>query len=563
MHGRIARVAAPLEEVRRAVESSSEVAKRSEGDGRDRIEQLPGGVPLRHSGPAPAPRSPDRAKVAVIAWDVGHNPLGRAHCLAQILARRFDVEIWGTQFERYGDRIWAPLEQTEIPIHSFDGRSFPQHVSAMEAVAERIDADAIWISKPRFPSLALGVLAKQLRDRPLVLDVDDHELSFFDVDDGLSLDELRKLSANDLTLPFERAWTRACEPVITDFEHRTVSNVALEERYGGMIVPHARDEQRFDPARYDRDAVRRELGIAPYDHLLLFGGTPRAHKGVIEVLEALERLDDDRYKLALFGIGELAKLGSRVRHLERWVVPLPYRSFDELAPIVGAADLSCVLQDPTHPVARYQMPAKIVDALAMGVPCLVTATPPVQPLVDAGVVHVHDPAEPLHERIASIFADPDDARDRATKGRALFLSELSCEAVSERVAPWFEQLLQHPGVLPNRVDALVKAPRRLLAARTKTKDRVADDTGLPAPFRDPGAGAPLRTSSTTSSCSGSRTTRRSTGGARTCSSSTCSGPVGSTRSCTSTARSRREASPAPTWPARGQRTSAASWCARR
>ena len=354
----------------------------------------------------------------------------------------------------------------------------------MEAVAERIDADAIWISKPRFPSLGLGVLAKQFHDRPLVLDVDDHELSFFDVDDGLDLDELRKLSGNDLALPFERAWTRACEQVITDFEHRTVSNVALQERYGGMIVPHARDEQRFDPARYDRDAVRRELGVGPYDHLLLFGGTPRAHKGVIEVLEALDRLGDDRYKLALFGIGELAKLGSRVRHLERWVVPLPYRPFGELAPLVGAADLSCVLQDPTHPVARYQMPAKIVDALAMGVPCLVTATPPLQPLIDAGVVHVHDREEPLHERIASIFADPDDARDRARKGRALFLAEYSCEAVSERVAPWFEQLVQDPGVLPNEVDALVKAPRSLLAVRSRATDRV-DDKGVPA--RVPGS----------------------------------------------------------------------------
>ena len=273
--------------------------------------------------------------------------------------------------------------------------------------------------------------------------------------------------------------------MITSFDNRTVSNVALEERYGGMIVPHARDEQRFDPARYDRDAVRRELGVGPYDHLLLFGGTPRAHKGVIEVLEALERLGDDRYKLALFGVGELAKLGSRARQLERWVLPLPYRPFGDLAPLVGAADLSCVLQDPTHPVARYQMPAKIVDALAMGVPCLVTATPPVQPLVDAGVVHVHDPAEPLHERIASIFADPDDARDRARKGRALFLAEYSCEAVSERVAPWFEQLVQDPGVLPNDVDALVKAPRSLLAARTRTKDRVDDDPGVPA--RVPGS----------------------------------------------------------------------------
>ena len=343
---------------------------------------------LRHRGAPHAKTSPSRSKVAVIAWDVGHNPLGRAYCLAEILARRFDVEIWGAQFERYGGRIWPPLQNPDLPIHYFDGRSFPQHLNAMEAVAERIDADAIWVSKPRFPSLGLGVLAKRFRNRPLVLDVDDDELSFFDVDDGLDLGDLRKLSGHDLALPFERAWTRACEPMIASVDERTVSNVALQERYGGLLVPHARDERRFDPARYDRDEVRARLGVGPSDRLLLFGGTPRVHKGVVEVLEALERLGDPRYKLALFGAGEFGKLGDRVRHLERWIVPLPYQPFGELAPIVGAADLSCVLQDPAHPVARYQMPAKVVDALAMEVPCLVTATPPLQPLVDAGVVHV-------------------------------------------------------------------------------------------------------------------------------------------------------------------------------
>ena len=147
--------------------------------GRDRIEQLPGGFPLRHSGPAPAPRSPDRPKVAVIAWDVGHNPLGRAHCLAEILARRFDVEIWGTQFERYGDRIWAPLEKPEIPIHSFDGRSFPQHLErdggGGRAHRRRRDLDleaAVPVARARrarqaVPRPAAG--ARRRRPRALVL----------------------------------------------------------------------------------------------------------------------------------------------------------------------------------------------------------------------------------------------------------------------------------------------------------------------------------------------------------------------------------------------------------
>ena len=174
------------------------------------------------------------------------------------------------------------------------------------------------------------------------------------------------------------------------------------------------------------------------------------------MLEALERLGDPRYKLALFGAGELGKLGDRVRHLERWIVPLPYQPFNELAAIVGAADLACVVQDPAHPVARYQMPAKVVDALAMEVPCLVTATPPLQPLVDAGVVHVANRGAPLHEAIAAVFEDRDETRDRARRGRAVFLEEYSCEAVSERVAPWFEELLTKPRELPQELDALVE-----------------------------------------------------------------------------------------------------------
>ena len=107
---------------------------------------------------------------------------GRAYTLAGVLQRRFDVEIWGAQFERYGSRVWAPLRESDIPVHTFEGAPFPRHLSIMEKIASEIDADAIYVSKPRLPSYGLGILAKQARNRPLVLDVDDHELAFFDED---------------------------------------------------------------------------------------------------------------------------------------------------------------------------------------------------------------------------------------------------------------------------------------------------------------------------------------------------------------------------------------------
>ena len=164
-----------------------------------------------------------------------------------------------------------------------------------------IDADAIWVSKPRLPSLLLGALAKEHRNRPLVLDVDDHELAFFDIDEGLDIDALaRRRNDPALALPFERDWTRACDPLIGGADQLTVSNVALQRRYGGVVVPHARDERVFDPAVVDREAARHRLGIPADQRVLLFGGTPRLHKGVLEILQALETLNDPRYRLIVF-----------------------------------------------------------------------------------------------------------------------------------------------------------------------------------------------------------------------------------------------------------------------
>jgi glycosyltransferase involved in cell wall biosynthesis len=406
-----------------------------------------------------------RPKVAVLAWDVGHNPLGRAHTLAGILARRYDVEIWGARFPRYGSEIWAPLRDSALPIRVFPGHPMPEHLAEMRRTAQEIDADAVYVSKPRFPSLGLGILAKEARNRPLVLDVDDDELAFFEEADSLDpFDLLARPSDPSLVLPFERIWTRASSHLIGDADALTVSNVALHERYGGVIVPHARDERVFDPALYDRDETRRRLGIGQETRLLFFGGTPRAHKGVVELVRALERLGDDRYRLVLFDTRELNTLRDEMAGLDRWVIALRYQSFADLPALVGASDLACVLQDPDHPVSRSQFPAKIIDAMAMGVPCLVRPVPPLRPLVDQGVVHVWEGEEPLADRIARIFDDSDEAADRAQNARKLFEAEYSYESVCDVVAPTFEDLLNAPPRLTPRLASLTEAARRIFGA---------------------------------------------------------------------------------------------------
>jgi glycosyltransferase involved in cell wall biosynthesis len=201
------------------------------------------------------------------------------------------------------------------------------------------------------------------------------------------------------------------------------------------------------------------------------------------VLEALDRLDDPRYKLAVFGAGALGELREQVRDLERWVLPLPYQPFSELPSIVAAADLACVLQDPTHEVSQYQTPARVVDALAMGVPCLVSATPPLRPLVEAGVVEVQEEHQLLHERITAVFADPEASAERAARGRELFLREYSAEAVGARVKPRVEELIADTPALPRALAELVSAPRRLVVPRANGSRAESERRSQPARAR--------------------------------------------------------------------------------
>ncbi|GIU87287.1 MAG: hypothetical protein KatS3mg009_1802 [Acidimicrobiia bacterium] len=469
--GDTARRADPFEAVLDGLERARRDAEQGAGDEGERPPSVGEPPPPPRAGPQPAPQPPagprrGRPRVAVVAWDVGHNPLGRAHVLADLLRRQFDTEIWGAQFPRYGSRVWEPHRSSRIPIHVFPGRDLPAHLEQMREIAHRIDADAVYVSKPRLPSFALGVLTKQARNRPLVLDVDDDELAFFGEDRGLALHEaLERRDDPTVTLPFDRLWTRVCEPLIDEADAITVSNETLRERYGGVVVPHARDERVFDPARHDRDAARRRLGVPEEARLLLFGGTPRAHKGVLEVLRALDELGDERYRLLLFSSRELDSMRAEIGGRSRWILAIPPPRFEDLPGVLVAADAACVLQEPDHPVSRHQFPAKVVDALAMRVPCLVRPVPPLRPLVERGVVGVVADGEPLAGRIGALFERYDEALDRARVGRKVFEEEYGYEAVAQVVVPRFERLLDAPPELSGRLAALAEAPGEVFATR--------------------------------------------------------------------------------------------------
>ena len=167
--------------------------------------------------------------------------------------------------------------------------------------------------------------------------------------------------------------------------------------------------------------------MADDEFALIFVGTVRPHKGVIEVLQAIDEIADDKISLHIVGDGAPADLGKMLKRFQRTrVVQHPSWSFDNLPWLLCAADCIPLLQDPDHPVAAYQIPSKISDATAMGVPVLITDVPPLLDLRELPGLHLvrH---ETLKDKLLELKAAKDEV-DRS-KIRSGFLTEFS-EAVN-------------------------------------------------------------------------------------------------------------------------------------
>ena len=395
--------------------------------------------------------------MSVIAWDLAHNPLGRAYLIADVLRNDYEVEIVGSTFPRFGNDIWKPLRDcSRVPIRSFPGDDFPAHFTRMQALAEHIDGDVLFVSKPRLPSLELAILAKIRRNRPTILDIDDHELSFFDNQEPLTLGQLKAHRRTlDAYVPYGEAWTRYSETLIPHFEHVTVSNKELKKKYGGTILPHIRDERDFDPAPYPRDAIRRALGFAAEDKIILFAGTPRVHKGLSRLVAALSELDRPNYKLLIVGTpadGGVTEILRRV--VSNRVTMLSDVPFSDLPGYLCAADLVALFQDEGAPPSAFQMPAKFTDALSMGIPVLASNAPPLVNLANDVLVELLGDASPA-QKIDEIFLNYKERKSRAIKNRCAFESDYSYAANLPTLKSLVQQCSGRPKAVPRAFRELV------------------------------------------------------------------------------------------------------------
>jgi glycosyltransferase involved in cell wall biosynthesis/SAM-dependent methyltransferase len=377
-------------------------------------------------------------RMLVISWDMGHNPVGRSYLLADMARERFQVEFTGPSFKQFGDGIWPPIRGlTEIPTSIFEGGEFPVFLrNALDAV-ERHDPDVVYVSKPRLPSLLLGILFRLLKGSALLVDVDDHELSFFKEQTPLGLEDAMAAAETDpagTKMPFGEVWTRLGETLVAHADAITVSNPALQRRFGGLFVRHGRNERSFRADPEVRARVRREFGLTPDDIAIVFIGTPRPHKGIYRIADALERIDDDRLVFVI--IGTITDARTRAvfsKYKKARIRFFGNQPWERLHELIQMADQVAILQDPASPIAEYQIPAKLTDALSIGLPAIVTRVPPLEDLIAQQAVTVVDDDEDLDRVLRAAVRYEDLPPADIARVRRTFLSEFSFAVNSSRI----------------------------------------------------------------------------------------------------------------------------------
>jgi glycosyltransferase involved in cell wall biosynthesis len=373
------------------------------------------------------------AKVSLVVSDLSGGGAVRAFLLAQVLKKlNHQVEVVGFQF---GQELYA-APPDGIAVHSVPGDNYPQVLKAASQLLKKIDGDIIYAVKPKPTSFGLSLLKKLKTRRPLLLDMDDWELSWHGGDDWNYRPSLKQLYRDlfkqngQLRHPDHALYVKWTEQIVDRADAVTIDTQFLKNRFGGVYLPNGKDTDLFNPHPYDPETVRKQYGLSDYK-TLMFPGAPRPHKGVEDVLVALDQINDPSLRLVIIGGSPYDNYDDTlIERWGRWIIKLPKQPVEKMPEIVSAAHVIVVPQRDTL-TAQAQFPLKLTDGMAMAKPILSTYVGDIPDILNrTGYLVAPNSPEQLADKIKWIFNNFEEASDRGLQARKRCVELYSVDAMA-------------------------------------------------------------------------------------------------------------------------------------
>lgn len=344
-------------------------------------------------------------RVLVVSWDIGHNVAGRGITLAETICDAVPAALAGPMFPLYNDDLWGPLASGDrrVPIFGWHAPYFRHLMEGALRLVRDWPAQTVWVSKARFPGMLIGLLYKEILGATILCDIDDDELAFVKGEGRRDLETfLADLAPQEWAASQNKDWTELALGMVETFDGVTACNPVLCDRFDGVLVRHGRRKEDADVAISRRHRTRSEFNFGANDKVVLFLGTPRRHKGLLELAGAVAALGRPDAVLCIVGPvvdsameRELEAIpGLRLKRLDA-------QPFSRVLDINAMADVVVLLQDRASAISQSQTPAKLTDAVAVGTIVLVTDVPPVRDVIASGAAMGLREGDSLVDRLSA------------------------------------------------------------------------------------------------------------------------------------------------------------------
>jgi glycosyltransferase involved in cell wall biosynthesis len=378
-------------------------------------------------------------KISVLISDLTDNPIVRAYPILKVLEKRYEIDVIGPCF---GPHLFGAYKD-EFRFRIIEGCNYPKFVKRLREIYNSVNGDVLFAFKPRPTSYLIGLVCSFLKRIPIVLDIEDWELASYWIQRETipKWVFLKRYMLHGWKIPNEFKYLYLTEKLVPLSNDIFVSSNFLKKKYGGTKLYHGADTTVFDPNGRNKNLLREKWGVPRGKKIVLFAGTPRPHKGLDDLIRALNIIDpNEKTNLLIVGGNIEGSLAPDLHELnKKRTIHLGYQPHALMPEILHLSDLVVLPQKDTL-ISRAQVPAKVFEAMAMAKPIIATYLSDLPEILEGcGIIIKPGDIEGLAKNILYILENPPIGNMMGKKAREKCIRSYSYEAMAKILMPIFQR----------------------------------------------------------------------------------------------------------------------------
>lgn len=326
----------------------------------------------------------------------------------------------------FGNQIWPPIHMRLQDAKIVKGTIYPMYFKSEIEMIKLIEGDIIYVSNPMFSSYGTAILKKlNNKNKIIVLDIDDWHIGWV-LSQGLKSTLIE--SFKTIIYPDGFIYLLFMESLIGLSDEKTVVSRYLQNKYGGIYLPHFVDTDLFNSNKYDKEKLRSKWHIKN-KKIISFIGTPRPHKGLEDLIKALKIIDTkNNIKIMMTGdindkyVKYLCNIGKEK------IIFLGIRPQNEEPIFLSMADL-IVLPQRVNYFTMAQVPKKVVNAMSMAKPIISTNVSDIPEMIhDCGIIIQSGNIEELSSSILYLLDNDSISKNLGRKARKKCIEKYSLKS---------------------------------------------------------------------------------------------------------------------------------------